>query len=137
MLREACFTLKRNREQYLAARTTDQLIRVLANVAEGWLQADNPFRKLALEEGPHKTGFSQPTLAKGLDNFFRQLTRENLRALLVQELGDAQRLDEPCATPNDPSRDRAAIAIGPEFLVHITAGNIPNPALMSIVLGLL
>ena len=26
---------------------------------------------------------------------------------------------------------------GPEFLVHITAGNIPNPALMSMVLGLL
>ncbi len=137
MLREACFTLKRNREQYLAGRTTDQLVRVLTNVAEGWLQADNPFRNLALEEGPHKTGFSQPTLAKGLDNFFRQLTRENLRALLVQELGDARRLDEPCAAPDDPNRDRTSIAIGPEFLVHITAGNIPNPALMSIVLGLL
>jgi hypothetical protein len=26
---------------------------------------------------------------------------------------------------------------GPEFLVHIAAGNVPNPALMSIVLGLL
>ena len=30
-----------------------------------------------------------------------------------------------------------AMAIGPEFLVHITAGNIPNPTLMSIALGLL
>ena len=29
------------------------------------------------------------------------------------------------------------LAVGPEFLVHIAAGNIPNPTLMSIVLGLL
>ena len=30
-----------------------------------------------------------------------------------------------------------APGVGPEFLVHIAAGNLPNPALMSIVLGLL
>lgn len=137
MLVEACVTLKRNREQYLAPRTTDQIVKLIANVAEGWLQADNLFRKLALAQGPGKTGFGRPTLERGLDQFFGQLTRENLRALLGHELGDAKRLDELVATPGEEKFSRAAIATGPEFLVHIAAGNIPNPTLMSLVLGLL
>ena len=137
MLAEACVTLKRNREQYLVPRTTEQIVRLVATVAEGWLQADNPFRQLALAHGPGKTGFGRPTLERGLDQFFGQLTRENLRALLVQELGDVKRLDALVATPGEEKFSRAAIATGPEFLVHIAAGNIPNPTLMSLVLGLL
>lgn len=137
MLGEACATLKRNREQYLAPRTTDQIVKFIANVAEGWLQADNPFRKLALAQGPGKTGFGRPTLERGLDQFFGQLTRDNLRALLGQDLGDMKRLDELVATPGEEKFSRTAIATGPEFLVHIAVGNIPNPTLMSLVLGLL
>ncbi len=137
MLVEACVTLKRNREQYLAPRTTDQIVKFIANLAEGWLQADHPFRKLALAQGPGKTGFGRPTLERGLDQFFGQLTRENLRALLGQELGDVKRLDELVAPPGEAKFSRAAIATGPELLVHIAAGNIPNPTLMSLVLGLL
>ena len=136
MITEACQTLKRNRERYLAGRSTDSLAAVLSSVAEGWLQADNRFRKLALEPGPKETGFSRATLEKGLDNFFRQLTRENLHALLIQELGDARRLDA-MTTGVGEKTDRAAMAVGPEFLVHIAAGHLPNPAWMSIVLGLL
>jgi hypothetical protein len=32
LLTEACLTLKRNREQYLSPRTTDEIIRILARV---------------------------------------------------------------------------------------------------------
>ena len=138
MITEACQTLKRNREHYLAGRSTDNLIQILSDVAEGWLDAENQFRKLALEQTWNAgLGFSRATLEKGLDNFFRQLTAENLEALLEQELGDARRLDEMVAVGAGHKRDRAAMAVGPEFLVHIAAGNVPNPALMSIVLGLL
>lgn len=137
MIREACQTLKRNRQTYLADRSTPRLIRVLSQLAEGWLQADSPFRKLALEHGPSATGFSPQTLARGLDSFFQQLTADNLRALLVQELGHVQRLDEMHATAPEVEARRAALATGPEMIVHIAAGNIPNPTLHSIVLGLL
>jgi hypothetical protein len=135
MITEACQTLKRNRERYLAHRTTHQLVQILVEVAQGWLQTDNRFRKLALESGPLATGFSQATLAKGLDNFFRQFTPENILELLEQELGHARRLDKFVATGT--KSHRAAVAVGPEILVHIAAGNIPNPTLTSIVLGLL
>jgi hypothetical protein len=136
MIAEACQTLKRNRGRYLASRSTSTLVKVLSEAAANWLKADDPFRKLALELGPAKTGFSRETLAKGLDSFFRQLTPGNFHALLVQEFGDAKRLDEFC-TDGRHNRARAAMATGPELLVHITAGNIPNPTLMSIIFGLL
>jgi len=132
ILMEACQTLKRNREHYLAGRSTEQLIKGLSEVAEAWLQPDNPFRKLALELGPAQTGFSVETLKRGLTNFFRQITRDNLQALLVQDLGK-----DSCHVSHLAPHDAHHFWRGPEFLVHIAAGNIPNPTWMSIVLGLL
>ena len=133
MLAEACQTLKRNRERYLAQRTTMGLVKVLAEIAEEWLRPNYPLRELALEKGPDATGFSRATLARGLDSFFRGLTQEGLLALLEQDLGTVRLLDE--MTP--VQRDRAAMAIGLQFIVHIAAGNVPNPTLTSMVLGLL
>lgn len=132
MLTEACQTLKRNREQYLAHRSTEQILRLLARVADNWLDAEYPFRKLALSEGPAQTRFGRATIERGLDGFFRQLTVENLRALLAQELGEVTRLDQFSTPAGEP---RAALATGPELLVHIAAGNIPNPTWTSLVLG--
>jgi hypothetical protein len=88
-----------------------------------------------LESGPVATGFSRATLAKGFDNFFQQFTPENFSELLEQELGHAWRLDK--FVVDGKQSNHAAMTIGPELLVHIAAGNIPNPTLMSIVLGLL
>jgi Acyl-CoA reductase (LuxC) len=76
-------------------------------------------------------------LTRGLDTFFGQLTRDNFQALLVQEFGDTKRLDALTATAADQRQNRMAIVNAPEFQVHITAGNIPNPTLMSMVFGLL
>ena len=158
MITEACQTLKRNRERYLAGRSTEQLIQTLSDVAEGWLQPGNSFRKLALEQtwsaglrhgtkgmtehagpeaGAPSSCFSRVTLEKGLDNFFRQLTTENLEALLEQEVGDAINVTGDGCQVTSKTVFPRHFWRGPEFLVHIAAGNIPNPALMSIVLGLL
>lgn len=137
MIREACQTLKRNRELYLAGRTTAQIIQSLGELAANWLDADYPFRRLALEQAPAALGFSSQTLARGLDGFFSQLTRENLHGLLLQELGDSRRLDAFIATSAELKTGAAAMARGPELLAHVAAGNVPNPALMSLVLGLL
>ena len=144
MVTEACQTLKRNRERYLAQRTTHHLAQVLAEVAKGWLQTDNRFRKLAVESGPAETGFSPATLAKGLDNFFRQLTAENISELLEQELshavgvtGDGCQVTREAASSRHVSLATRHFWRGPEMLIHIAAGNIPNPAVTSIVFGLL
>lgn len=137
MIAEACQTLKRNREHYLVTRSTESLIKTLSRVADSWLQPENPFRQLALKQGPEQTGFSRETLARGLDQFFGQLTRDNVHALLMQEFGDAKRLDALTTTFADQRQNRMAIVNAPEFQVHIAAGNIPNPTLTSMVFGLL
>ncbi len=137
MITDACLALKRNRAQYLAIRDTPSMLRTLVRTAEDWLETDYPYRKLALAEGPANTGFSAHTIATGLDNFFRQLTGENLEALLAQELGSVQRLDAFCASTSDSRTHRTALGTGPEMLGHITAGCVPNAAFMAIVLGLL
>jgi hypothetical protein len=133
LITEACQTLKRNQERYLAGRSTENIIRLLARVAGEWLTGDFPFRREALEAGPDATGFSAEVLAVGLDQFFRQLTEENLEALLRQELGHAHRLDG--FHPDE--HNRHAVARGPHLLAHIAPGNIPNPALTAMVFGLL
>src|SRR5438552_890896 len=137
MIAEACETLKRNRERYLATRSTMDLVNVLSALGSAWLEPDYSFRKLALKEGPKATGFSAPTLARGLDSFFKQFTRENFQALLEQDLGHALRLEAMASNDVEQKTNRAAIASAPDFLVHIAAGNLPNPALLSIALGLL
>jgi len=137
MVTDACLTLKRNRAHYLAVRDTPSVLRTLVRLGEDWLCEDFPFRKLALTEGPAQTGFSAPTLATGLDNFFKQLTGENLEALLAQELGPTHRLDAFSASSSDSRTRRLALATGPELVGHITAGCVPNAAFMAIVLGVL
>jgi len=167
MITEACQTLKRNRERYLAGRSTENIVRVLCDVATNWQKPDYKFRLLALEGAvpvgvqasacssdtlkrelqpvePPPAGFSRATLEKGLDNFFRQFTPDNFHALLVQELGgtdgvtgDMCQVTRKGAVSCHVSPVTCHLWRGPEFLVHITAGNLPNPALMSIVLGLL
>jgi hypothetical protein len=137
MVGEACRTLKRNREQYLATRSTQSLVTRLAGVAKEWLDPQFAFRKMALELGPAATGFPSVTLAKGLDGFFQELTSENLNALIEQDLGHANRLDELVSTAAEEKTNRAAIAIGPDLIAHFAAGNLPNPTLAGIVLGVL
>jgi hypothetical protein len=137
MLAEACQTLKRNRAQYLAPRSTESLIRTLTEVASRWRSADYPLRRCALEQAPQATGFHAATIGAGLDAFFAEFTRENLVALVEQELGHARRLDQlSTAAPEERTR-RAALAKAPEMIFHITAGNLPNPALLSMALGVL
>ena len=137
IVRDACQTLKQNRERYLVQRTTSSLIRIIASVAQNWLESNDPFRNEALERGPEATGFSRETLATGLDNFFAQLTKENLQALIVQEFGDLQRLDSLSATIEEQKLDRASFVRGPELIAHITGGVIPNGTLTSMIFGLL
>ena len=137
MITEACQSLKRNREQYLSSRSTQNIAQVISAVASDWLRAQSPFRRMALELAPAQLGFSKETLARGLDAFFRELTPQRIEALVVAELGHGQRLDVFSSSDHEGQQMRAAIVTGPELVTHIAAGNLPSPTLMSMVLGLL
>ena len=134
ILVETCRNLRRNRARYLAARTTEEIIALLCEVADDWRRPENKFRKLALADGPAATGFSRATLARGLDALFAHFTPENFHALLAQEFGDAARLDKLIKADGAA---KSAMVVAPELLVHVCAGNLPNPAIMSLTFGLL
>jgi hypothetical protein len=137
LITEACQTLKRNREQYLENRTTESIIALLDRLGSEWLSADFSFRREALTSGPAATGFSEAVLSAGLDQFFKQLTAENLEALLRQELGHPHRLDGFHPDEHQVSGKRTALVRGPALLAQIAPGNIPSPVLSEMVLGLL
>jgi hypothetical protein len=134
---EACQTLRRNRERYLAGRSTPQIIDLLSSLSREWQQPDNPFRGLALELGPVATGFSRETISAGLDTFFGEITTRNLEALIDQDLGHLQRLDQFTGSQANELGRRIARANGPQLLAHVMPGNIPSSSLMGMVLGLL
>jgi hypothetical protein len=137
LLTEACVALKRNRETYLESRSTNQIIQVIAEAAAGWRRPQSRFRELALAQGPAQLGFGRATLARGLDLFFESITEANLQAWIKQDLGAVRRLDELGSGAGDAQDNRVALAVGPEFLVQVAAGNLPNPTLVSLMLGLL
>ncbi len=137
MLREALRQIKRNRRQYIRNMSTEDVIRVLARLADNWRDDLYPFRKYVLEAGPKAMGFSQQTLRRGLDQFFEHITEDSLHNLLAQEFGDARRLDTPSPTPEELVENRMSLAVGPELIGHITTGTAPCLMLMSMIHGLL
>ncbi len=136
-VRDACHAIRRNRGSWLARLRTRQVAEIIAYVAEQWLEPHNGFRMRALSEGAAELGMGPGTLARGLDAFLRQLTLENLEGIVTQDLGDARRLDDFSAGVAEVRGGRSAIARGPALLAHIASGNIPVPALQSMVFGLL
>jgi len=137
MIAAACDALKRNREKYLRSRSTHDIVRTLCEVGAYWQLPESRFRNLALEQGPADTGFSKATLARGLDDFFRRFTPENFQTLLQREVGGAAGMTDENDALGHTSPETSGYWHGPEFLVHIAAGNLPNPTLMSLTLGLL
>lgn len=136
MITAAWETLQRNREKYLARRSLDELVGLLCEVAAGWQEPQNKFRRLALETAP-ESGFPPATLARGLDGFFSRFTPANFQALLAQDLGESL-ASAPTATEAAQAASRPArLWHGPPLLVHIAAGNLPNPALLGLTLGVL
>jgi len=137
MITDAAQTLKRNRAQYLVTKNAPALVKILDDLGENWLDADFPFRKIALDEGPEKTGFSLPVLQHGLDSFFKQLNGDALLALLQQDLGDPHRLDSFVSSSAEQKTNRKSFVQGPELIVHVTAGTLPCSTLQLMVLSLL
>jgi hypothetical protein len=137
MITSACQALRRNHARTLGQLSTEQAAGLIAETAKQWLREDYPFRRLAVAFGPEETGYSPEVLQHGLDVFFREWTMEHLHALLLQDLGVAQRLDGFGAVEAEQRMRQSSLVTAPELLVHICAGNLPVPAMTSMLLGLL
>lgn len=137
MISEACQTLKRNRERFLLPRSTEAVIQSLVEVARLWQIPHSPWRAAALEGCGEREGFSAEVLGAGLDAYFRLWTPRNLAALVVQDLGHAQRLDRLVSNDGETFQNATSHARGPELVAHVAAGSMPTPVITGLMHGLL
>ncbi len=147
-IREAVSRTREARERVLQRRSTDTVIRALAQTAKNWLEPTSPWRQRAVERAPQYTGFSEAMVSEAIDLTFGAITEQALRELLDGELGDRRVLDGFAARSIRPGRGREAAptnregvrrrrAVGPKLIAHFLAGNVPPPGIVSICCGLL
>lgn len=110
------------------------IIASLGELSEEWLVKNNFYRQKALGLLVRDSGFSKRMSEALLDATFRELTRKKLTLLLKSELGDPRALDGFCFNKITGNRSYAK---GPRILTHIFSANIPNPAVSSLVHGML
>lgn len=110
------------------------IVDAIGKTTRRWQSSSFSFRQVAEEYLPKLTGYSRPVIARGLDHLFRQLSRENLWALLEEEFGDPLVLDEWRPRRRVAGKVRA---FGPRLVLHIIAGNIPGIGVQSLIFGLL
>lgn len=137
MVVEACQTLRRNRERFLLPKSTESVIQTLVEVARMWLMPHSPWMAAALATREGRYGFSPEMLKQGIEAYFRLWTPRNLSALVVQDLGHAQRLDRLVSNDAEMFQGASAFARGPELLVHVAGGALPTPVFNALLHGLL
>jgi hypothetical protein len=113
---------------------TDAIIEVLGRLSKLWLQKDYSFRKKAVERLVKHSGYSAPMANALLGDLFKELTKEKLSKLLEAELGSSLVLER--FVPRNGQRGSVR-ARGPRRILHIFAGNVPNPAILSFIFGML
>ncbi len=114
--------------------TTLTIIRTLGRLSKLWLKKNYPYRKKAIVRLVTRSDFSPRMAETLLDGLFRELTEKKLLGLLRAELGDERVLD---GFRPDHSGERMVRASGPKLILHIFAGNVPNPSVLSIIFGML
>ncbi len=113
---------------------TRQIVRSLGSLSKKWLRSNFEYRQVALKELESRCDYPKAMAEKILDGLFSELTEKKLWAMLENELGEPEVLDR---FRSDRKNSRSVRAFGPGTITHVFSANVPNPSVVSIVLGLL
>jgi len=117
--------LRKNRDAYLAKKHTKEILEVLGQVNERWLDRSYDLRKEALEMLPIITGFSTQMVEHTLDGMMRSFSYENLYRMFQVELGHPFIFDEFIQLPGlNGSIKGYLINGGPKVYTVSNAGNV-------------
>ena len=123
-----------SREKYLEKRSIRSIAASLGRLSTLWLDNHYPFRKRAVKRLVRSSGYPERMVAQLLNALFRELTKPKLLKLLKAELVDPNVLDK---FQSDGLTEKKQRAYGPRVITHIFSGNVPNPAIISFILGML
>jgi hypothetical protein len=119
---------------HLADRPIADIVAIIDQVVQLWLDPQYPYRQQAEELLPTITHYSLPMIRHGLDTLLQALRQDALWRLLYAEFGDPEVLDtfRPRAHAGGQTR-----AYGPRLVTHIFSGNVPALSAWSLVCALL
>ena len=123
-----------NREKYLETRSVNSIVSSLGGLSLQWQDRNYSFRKKAVKRLVEKSFFSEAMANALLDALFEEQTQAKLLKLLKAEFQDPRVLDEFRRETLTGKWQRAR---GPRLITHIFSGNVPNPSILSFVLGML
>lgn len=120
-----------------ASRTTDEVIRSIANAAAE-LAGDGPAGVAARQLLGAELGWSESLARETLEGMARSWTAEALTGLVQTELGGPAVLDGFVSDPTwtGPGQRRRR-AIGPPIILQVLAGNVPGVAITATIRALI
>ncbi|MBI4432010.1 MAG: hypothetical protein HY592_00810 [Candidatus Omnitrophica bacterium] len=89
-------------------------IKKIADLSKRWLEKGYPYRKKAIQRLTGRSGFSRAQAEAVIDGIFKDLSQAKMKKLLGRGVKNP-----------------------PKTILHILPANIPNPAILSFVFGLL
>jgi len=128
------FVTRRIQTQGLADRPVLSIVHALGDLSKRWSNRNYSFRRKAIRRLVLQSGFTEDMSHKLLDSLFKELTTLKLIGLLKAEFKDPLVLD---GFRRDAKTSTWHRAQGPRVITHIFSGNVPNPSIVSFVLGML
>jgi hypothetical protein len=132
-LTDAIRTIKNRRENYLKRLRVHEIVDLLDEAVQRWLDPHYELRGLAERWLPVITGYDSEMIRLFLGKYMRRFRKEQLQRMIDEDFPNPLVLDE--------FRPRKAgglhRAYGPELTTHIFSGNVPALPLWSIVSGML
>lgn len=123
-----------NARAKIGGRSARSIAATLGKLSKAWLSRKDPFRQKAVRRLVQNSGFSVPMAQAMLDAVFSELSEKKLLILLENEIGGAAFLDGFRKNPKTGAFQKAQ---GPSVITHVFSENLPQPSILSFVLGLL
>jgi len=114
--------IRRARAEHLAERPIARILRPLERVVARYLDKGDRARRSLIQSLSECGRFSAQMAERALDDAFEPLARGGFRKWIAAELGSVSALDQPVPTREGVLRR----AIGPEWMLHVYAGNVPT-----------
>ena len=117
----------------LKTMRVSHIIAVVDSVIARLLDANDPYRQEAQRLLPIITGFDAEMVRLGLTQYLKTFRAPQLQRFVAEDFANPKLLDEFQPRP----KGGMALALGPDLLAHVWAGNVPGLPLWSLICGLL